>query len=198
MGKIQLFIFMSKVNMGTLPITQNMFSVLLHSVCAVTALITNGNKLQIATEGIPELSQFMTVAICVGSKHNFSYRFHNNRGYTSKCRKHNHINIGPIQEGFLVTWIMGFITDIHTHKQIYQWKNNKMGKNTTFHIPVKSEPGYSTKYSEHVFVVIGLSLCRDGFDKKLGQITNCDGRDSWIVAVCDCRNLWWFKTQLLR
>ena len=73
-----------------------------------------------------------------------------------------------------------------------------MGKVATFHIHVKSEPGYSTKYQEHVFSVIGLSLCRHGLDHKLRQITNCDSRDSWIVAICDCRNLWQFQTQLLR
>ena len=182
---MQLFIFMSKMNMGTLPSTQNTFSVLLDSVCAVTALITNCDKSQIATAGIPELSQFVTVAICGGSKHNFSDRFHSNRGYTPKCWKHVHINIRPFQECFLVTSIMGFITDTHTHKQIYQWNITKMGKNTTFHIHVKGEPGYSPKYQEHVFSVIGLSLCRHGLDHKLRQITNCDGRDSWIVAICD-------------
>ena len=58
---MQFFIFMSKVNLGTLPSTQNTFSVLLDSVCAVTALITNCDKSQIATAGIPELSQFVTV-----------------------------------------------------------------------------------------------------------------------------------------
>ena len=106
----------------------------------------------------------------------------------------DNIQIGPFQEGFLGTSIMGFITDIHNHKQIYQWNNTKMGKNTTFHIHVKSEPGYSPKYPEHVFSVIGLRLCRHGLDHILRQITNCyDG-----VAICDCRNLWRFKTQLLR
>ena len=30
------------------------------------------------------------------------------------------------------------------------------------------------------------------------QITKCDGKDSWIVAICDCRILWRFKMQLLR
>ena len=194
MGKNVSFHIHVKRNMGTLPSTQNTFSVLLDSVCAVTALITNCDKSQIATV----VSQFLTVAICDSSKHNFSDWFHSNRGYTPNCRKHVHINIGPFQEGFLGTWIMGFLTDIHTHKQIYQWNNTKMDENTTFHIPVKSEPGYSTKYSEHVFSVIALSLCRDSFDHKLRQITNCDGWDSWIVANCDCRNLWWFKTQLLR
>ena len=68
MGKIHLFISMSKVNLGTLPSTQNTFSVLLDSVCAVTAWITNCDKSQIATV----VSQFVTVAICDGSKHNFS------------------------------------------------------------------------------------------------------------------------------
>ena len=60
--------FMSKVNMGTLPSTQNTFSVLLDSVCAVTAMITKCDKSQNATTRIPELSQFVTVAFCDGSK----------------------------------------------------------------------------------------------------------------------------------
>ena len=119
-------------------------------------------------------------------------------GIAPKFRKHIHIKIGPVQEGFLCTTIISFITDMHTHKQINQWNNTKMGKNTTFHIHVKNEPGYSPKYPEHVFSVIGLSLCRHGLDHKLRQITNCDGKDSWIVAICDCRNLWRFKTQILR
>ena len=117
-----------------------------------------------------------------------------NRGYTPKFRKHIHIKIGPFQEGFLGTTILSFITDIYTHKQINQWNNTKMGKNTTFHINVIGKPGYSAKYPEHVFSVIGLSLCRHGFDHKLRQITNCDGS----VAIYDCRNFWRFKTQLLR
>ena len=54
----------------------------------------------------------------------------------------------------------------------------KMGKNETFHIHVKSEPRYSPKYSEHVFSVIGLSLCRHDHDHKMRQITKCDGKDS--------------------
>ena len=73
-----------------------------------------------------------------------------------------------------------------------------MGKNETFHIHVKSVPGYSPKYPEHVFSIIGLNLCRHGHDHKMGQITKCDGKDSWIVAICDCRVLWRFKMQLLR
>ena len=149
--------FLSKVIMGTLPSTQNTFSMLLDSVYAVTALITNCHKSQIATAGIPELSQFVTVAICDGSKHNFLERFHSNRGYTPKCRKHVHINIGPFQ-GFLGTSIMSFITDKHTQTHTYQWNNTKMGKNTTFHIHVKSEPGYSSKYTENVFSVIGINM----------------------------------------
>ena len=71
-AKMQLFIFMSKVNLGTLPSTQNTFSVLLNSVCAVTAMITKCDKSQNATARIPELSQFVTVAFCDGSKYNFS------------------------------------------------------------------------------------------------------------------------------
>ena len=73
-----------------------------------------------------------------------------------------------------------------------------MGKNETFHIHVKSEPGYCTKYPEHDFSVIGLSVCRHGHDHKMRQITKGDGKDSWIVAIGDCRILWRFKMQLLR
>ena len=64
-----------------------------------------------------------------------------------------------------------------------------MGKNTTFHIHAKSEPGYFPKYPEHVFSVIGINMPRPGLDHKLRQITNCDGWDSLIVAIYDCRNL---------
>ena len=71
-AKMKLLVFMSKVNMGTLPSTQNTFSVLLDSVCAVTAMITKCDKSQNATARIPELSQFVTVAFCDGSKCNFS------------------------------------------------------------------------------------------------------------------------------
>ena len=112
--------------------------------------------------------------------------------YTPKFRKDVHINTGPYQEGFLWTSIMGFIADMHTHNQMYQWNNTRIGKYETFHIHVKSEHGYFPKYTEHVFSVIGLSLHRHGFDNKLRQITNCDGS----VAICDCRNLWRFKIQL--
>ena len=71
-AKMKLFIFMSKANMGTLPNTQNTFSVLLDSVWAVTAMITKCDKSQNATARIPELAQFVTVAFCDGSKCNFS------------------------------------------------------------------------------------------------------------------------------
>ena len=79
------------------------------------------------------------VAICDGSKHNFSDRFHSNRGHTPKCRKHVHIKIGHFQEGFLGTSIIGFITDIHTHKEIYHWNNTKMGKTTTIQKSLPSQ-----------------------------------------------------------
>ena len=59
-AKKQIFIFMSKANLGTLPSTVNTFLVLLDSVCAVTALITNCYKSQIETAGIPDLLQFVT------------------------------------------------------------------------------------------------------------------------------------------
>ena len=64
-----------------------------------------------------------------------------------------------------------------------------MGKNATFHIHVKSEPGYSPKYPEHVFSVIGINMPRHGLDNKLRQITNSDGGDTCFVTICDCRKL---------
>ena len=71
---------------------------------------------------------------------------------------------------------------------IHMANDTEMGQNSISQIPVKSEHGYSPKYAEHIFNVILLSLCRHGLDHKLRKITNCDGRDSWIVAICDCRN----------
>ena len=166
--KIQLFIFMSKVNLGTLPSIQNTFSVLLNSVCAVTALITKCDKSQIATARIPELSQFVTVAICDGSKYNFSDRFHSNRGYTPKCRKHVHIKIGPFQEGFLGTSIMSFITEKHTHKHIYQWITPKWAKIQLFMFMSKVNLG-TLPCTQNTFSVLLDSVCA-----VTALITNCD------------------------
>ena len=127
------------------------------------------------------LSQF-----CDGSKRNFSDRLHSNRGYSPKCRKHVHIKIGPFQDSFLGTSIISFIIDMHTHQQIYQWNNTKMGRNATFHIHVKSKHGYSPKYPEHVFNVIE-SICHVN-----ALITNCDKSQIAMmvsqfvtVAICD-------------
>ena len=46
-----------------------------------------------------------------------------------------------------------------------------------------SKVNLGTKYSEHVFSVIGLILCRHGLDHKLRQITNWLGDTT--VAICD-------------
>ena len=126
-AKMQLFIFMSKVNLGTLPNTQNTFSVSFESICQVKTLITNCDKSQIATAEMPELSQFVTVAICDGSKHNFADGFHSNRGYTPKCRKHVYIHIGQFQ-GFPATSFMDLITYIHTnHTNRYTIEKHQTG-----------------------------------------------------------------------
>ena len=74
---------------------------------------------------------------------------------------------------------------IYVYEQLYQWHNTEIGNNATFHIHVKSEHGYSPKYPEHVFSVIEVNIPRHGFDKKLWQITNCDGMNCWLVAICD-------------
>ena len=139
------------------------------SVCAVTALITNCDKSQIATAGIPELSQFVTVSICDGSKHNFSDRFHSNRGYTPKCRKHVHIKIGHFQEGFLRTTIMVFITDIHTHKQIYTSEITPRWVNIQLFIFMSKVNLGTLPSSQNTFSVLLDSVCA-----ITALITNCD------------------------
>ena len=112
------------------------------------------------------------------------------RRYTPKGRKDVHINIGPYPEGFLCTSIMGFISDIHKNRCTSEITTESANMKI-FIFMSKSEHGYSPKYPEHVFSVIGLRLCRHGLDHKLGQVTSCD--DS--VAICDCRNLWRLKMQ---
>ena len=92
---------------------------------------------------------------------------------------------------------MDSITDKHTNRYTFE-KNTKLGKNATFYIHVKSEPGYSPKHPGHVFSVIGFNMPCHGLDHKLQQITICEGRDSRIVAICDRRNSWRFKIQLFR
>ena len=67
------------------------------------------------------------------------------------------------QEGFLCYVVYGFY-NWYAYKQIYQWINTKMVKNATFHIHVKGEPGYSPKYPQHVFSVIGINMPRHGLD----------------------------------
>ena len=76
--------------------------------------------------------------------------------------------------------------------------DTKMGQYSTSQIPVKTELGYSPKYTEHILNVIWLNLPRHSLGHELRQITNCDGSNSWLVAICDCRQLWRFKTQLQR
>ena len=68
MGKNVSFHIHVKSEHGYSPKYTEHAAVLLDSVCAVTALTTNCDKSQIATV----VSQFATVAICDGSKYNFS------------------------------------------------------------------------------------------------------------------------------
>ena len=69
MGKNETFHIYVKSEPGYSPKYPAHVIVLLDSVCAVRDLITNCNKSQIATV----VSQFVTVAICDGSKYNLSY-----------------------------------------------------------------------------------------------------------------------------
>ena len=82
-----------------------------------------------ATARLPELSQFVTVFICDGSKHNFSDRFHSNPGYTRKYRKHVRIDIRSFQ-GFLGISIIGIINDKHTNT--YTIEKNQNGQKCNF------------------------------------------------------------------
>ena len=77
---------------------------------------------------------------------------------------------------------------------IFMANNAEMGQNTTSQIPVQGQHGYSPKYAEHIFNVIGLNLPRHALDHNLRQIANYDGRETWFVANFDCHNLWRFKT----
>ena len=86
-------------------------------------MITKCDKSQNATTRIPELSQFVTVAFCDGSKCNFSEIFHSNLGYTPKCRKHVHINIKKFSRVHRL-WALQLIyihTNIYTSEITPKW-----------------------------------------------------------------------------
>ena len=188
--KMKLFIFMSKVNLGTLPSTQNTFSVLLDPICAVTAMITKCKKSQNATARIPELSQFVIVAFCDGSKHNFSDRFHSNRGYTPQCRKHVHINIGPFQEGFLGTSIISCITDIHRQNRYNSEITPKWAKMKLFIFMSKVIPGFlpSTQNTFSVLLdsVIAVTAMITKCDKSQNATARIPEMSQFVtVAFCD-------------
>ena len=128
------------------------------------------------------MSQFVTV-------HNTTFQNDVNYAirYTPKCRKDVHINIGPYQEGFLCTSILGFIIDIHTKRCTSEITpesaNMKLFK-------FMSKVNMGTLPSTHnTFSALLESICHVTALIKLRQITNCD--DS--VAICDCRNFWRFK-----
>ena len=71
---------------------------------------------------------------------------------------------------------MDIVTDIH--KNMYTSEiTPKWAKMQIFIFMLKVNLG-SPKYTEHVFSVIGVIMPRHGFDHKLLQITNCDGRNS--------------------
>ena len=102
--------------MGTLWSTQNTFSVLLDSVCAVTAMIKlrqNGHdpkcdKSENATARIPIcrllwLSQFVTIQNTTSQ-----IDVNSARRFTAKYRKHLHIDIWPFQV-FLFLWLLQFV-----------------------------------------------------------------------------------------
>ena len=111
LATMQLCIFMSIVNMGTLLITQNTFSVLSKSIFHVTALI---KKLRQITNC--DGRNCWLVAICDGSKYNFSDWCHLCQRVYSQVQKtclHQH---RTLSDRFFCTSIMDFITDIHTHR----------------------------------------------------------------------------------
>ena len=108
--------FLSKLNLDTLLNTENTFAMLFDWICHGTVLVTNWDKSQIATVIIPDLSQFVTVANCDGSKHNFPDWCQECPMVYSQVHKQVHIDSRPFQESFLGTSFMVIITDIHTKR----------------------------------------------------------------------------------
>ena len=102
--------------------------------------------------------------------------------YTPKCRKDVHINIGPYQEGFLWTSIMGFIADIHTN--IYTNEiTPEWAKMLVFIFMSKVNLG-TLPSTQNTFSVLLESICHI---KAL--ITNCD-KSLRRQGFLNCRNLW--------
>ena len=155
--------------MGTFPSTQNTFSVLLDSVCAVTAMITKCDKSQNATARIPELSQFVTVAFCDSSNCTSQIHVRSARGYTPQYRKHIHIDVGHYQQGFLCKSIMGFITDIYIHTNRYNSEiMPKWAKMKLFIFMSKVNMGILPS-TQNTFSVLLDSVCA-----VTAMITKCD------------------------
>ena len=88
------------------------------------------------------------------------------------------IDIGHYQQGLLCKSIMGLITDIHTHRQIYQGNNAKMGNTGTFPIHVKREHGFSS--TQNTFSVLLVSVCA-----VMALITNCDKSQKAAARIPD-------------
>ena len=149
---------MSQVNLGTLPSTQNTFSMLLDSVCAVMAMITKCDKSQNATARIPELSQFVTVAFCDGSKCNFSDRFHSNRGYTSKCRIMFTSKLDPFKK---FSWVhrLWALQLIYTHTNIYTSEITPKWAKMQFFIFMSKVNMGTLPSTQNLFSVLLNSVC---------------------------------------
>ena len=129
MGRKATFQIHVKNEHSTLPSTQNTFSVLLDSIRHVSTLITNCDKSQIATARIPELSQFVTLAICDGSEYNFSGWCQKYPRVYSQVQKTCHINIGPFQGDFLGTSIMDiWLIYIKTRRPVKYHQNGQKCK----------------------------------------------------------------------
>ena len=169
--KTQPLRFMTKVNMSTLPSTQNTFSVLLDSICHGTVLITNCDKSQIATARITDLSQFFD---CRNSKIDFN----STRGCTPKYRKQVHIDIRPFQGGFLGASFMDIITDIHVN--IYTSEiTSKWAKMQLFVFVSKVIMG-TIPSAQNTLSVLLDSVCH-----VTALITNCDKSQIATAGIPD-------------
>ena len=111
------------------------------------------------------------------------------RWYTPKNVKHVDAVFWAFVDGLLRTFVLALIIHVHTLICIYRSNNTNIENKCHFQYLCQKCTKCSPKYMKHVISVIGHNL-QHGFDDKLWQ----NHRVFSYVAICDCRNVWWFKT----
>ena len=132
------------------------------------------------------MSQFVTVAISEGWKHNFSDLCQECKGVRTLIiiipKPCCHCHSSP-SRGFPCTSFLFIIIHIHTHICVYHSNNAKMDTNSTSHIHVQSAQGYFPMYKERVLRVIWLNIPRQGIDHKLRQQNHRNSSPSQFVIL---------------